>query len=111
MDEAQFIYEVTVNVVAGDGARAITFMKEEHIPEVLKHPAFIRAEFYPEVEATEGTFSFTTHYYVRNSPLFEQYIQTYAKEMREHFLDQFASSSPTVERRLLKIPRTFKSLS
>lgn len=103
-----FIYEVTVTLPASEKARALLYMRQKHIAEVLQDKAFLGAEFFAESEKPGAeTFSFTTQYRVQSEELLEKYFSGYGKLMREDFNREFAAAGPQVVRRILELAEKF----
>ena len=97
----QLIYEVTVILPQGAFDSAVEWMQAKHIPEVLTHQAFTGAKFFTEV--TNGvSCSFTTQYEAISESALQNYIDTFAVEMRADFNKVVGPHNPEVRRRILK---------
>ena len=102
MNKVNCIYEVTVTLPSSQKEKALAYMQDKHILEVLKDPAFLKAQFFHR-EIDQENFEFTTHYYAHSKEMIEQYSAGYANEMKADFMKHFEGDSPKVSRRILDL--------
>ena len=85
-----FIYNVTIKVQDSIKNEWLTWLKEEHIPEVIKTGCFKQATILQllEVDNTEGP-TYAVQYYAVSKSLYNNYIENHASEMRRKGFDKW----------------------
>ena len=85
-----FIYKVTVSITKEAEAEWIKWMKESHIPDVLKTGMFSDYKFYKVLSHDDPTTSsFCTMYSVEVLDNFVKYLNDLAPALRKDFDDKF----------------------
>lgn len=74
------IYEVAVAVDPEIMTSYVQWMSEEHIPDVLKCPGFVKAEFLLE---PEGKPKVRILYYVKDATFLRKYLADFAPGLRQ----------------------------
>jgi hypothetical protein len=100
---ADIIFEVSVTLPGSARELALDYMIKKHIPEVLRHKAFIKANFFVLAGPATDQFAYTTHYYCRSHELLAEYQAGYATKMRQDFADHLGQFSPQMVRRVLEL--------
>lgn len=97
------LYNVTVNINPEINQEWITWMKEEHIPKVMKTGCFIESKMFRmlSTEPDEG-FTYSIQYLCENYETFEKYNSSYApllqREHSEKYKDQFVAFRSLLEK-------------
>lgn len=88
------IYNVTLKVDKNIAREWQNWMQETHIPEMLSLGIFTKSSFCRllEQEETEGQ-TFVTQYFCNNQQDYEEYLEHYAKVMRQKGLDKFGDKA------------------
>lgn len=84
------VYNVTIKVDHSIATPWLHWLKEEHIPEVIATGCFTHAVILrlTEVDEAEGP-TFAVQYYADSKELYNQYITTFASEMRQKGFDKW----------------------
>jgi len=84
------IYNVTIKVHTSIEHDWLTWLKEEHIPDVTGTGCFTRAVILKlmEVEETDGP-TFAVQYYAESKALYNQYIEKFSPLMRQKSFDRW----------------------
>ena len=88
------IYNVTIKVERSIADNWLQWLKEEHIPDVIRTGCFTHAVILRllEVDETDGP-TFAVQYFAESKALYNNYIQNHASAMRqkgfEKWGDQF----------------------
>lgn len=84
------IYNVTSKVSPGIVAEWLRWMKEDHVPELLRTGLFIEGRICRllEQDETEGV-TFTTQFTCDSMEDYHEYLHTHAPAMREKTLRKF----------------------
>jgi prophage antirepressor-like protein len=86
------IYNVTIKVnqsIAGD---LLAWLKEEHIPEIIKTGCFTNATILRllEIDDTDGP-TYAVQYHAENEALYKMYIEKFSAEMRKKGTDKWGN--------------------
>lgn len=78
------VYNVTIKVDHSIAEAWLTWLKEEHIPDIIHTGCFTHATILRllEVDDNEGP-TYAVQYHAENNTLYNRYIQEYADEMRK----------------------------
>jgi hypothetical protein len=78
------VYNVTVKVHTSIQSPWLAWLKEEHIPEILKTECFTHYKILQilEVDNTEGN-TYAIQYYADSKAAYNRYIEKYATILRE----------------------------
>jgi hypothetical protein len=84
------IYNVTIKVQESIKVEWLTWLKEEHIPEVISTGCFTHALILQllEVDNTEGP-TYAIQYHAESKSLYNNYIENHAAEMRQKGFDKW----------------------
>ncbi len=87
-----FIYNVTIKVEGSIKDEWLLWLKEEHIPEVIKTGCFTGATILQllETDDTEGP-TYAIQYRARSKSLYNRYIEKFAGNMRQKSLDKWGN--------------------
>ena len=99
----QLIYEVAVTIDAIGRPVAEAYMPEHHIPDVISHPAFSKANFHVVQDPEQGKFSFVTHYYITDEAAFKRYVAQDSAPRKADFAKKLGPYNPQVVRRVLEL--------
>ncbi len=80
------IYEVAINVDPEVMSAYVQWMSEEHIPDVLKSPGFVKAEFLLE---PEGRPRCRVLYFVKDATFLRKYLAESAPILRQKSADRW----------------------
>ncbi len=85
-----FIYNVTINVQESIKNDWLSWLKEEHIPEVIGTGCFTHAVILRlmEVDDSEGP-TYAIQYHAESKSLYNNYIENHASEMRQKSFDKW----------------------
>lgn len=86
------VYNVTIKVQPDSVSEWIRWMKEEHIPELMRTGLFVdyRLCRLLEQDESDGT-TFTAQYYCDSLEHYHSYIKEHAPAMREKGLQRFGN--------------------
>lgn len=96
------IYEVTVTIKLELKVKYETFMRQRHIPDLMKTGYFVGAEF---AQMTEGRYR--VRYLTKDRETLERYLETEAQNLRADFIKHFPVGVE-VTREILEVLQTFK---
>jgi hypothetical protein len=84
------IYNVTIKVHDSIKEAWLTWLKEEHIPEVISTGCFINATILQllEIDDTEGP-TYAIQYHAESKSMYNQYIEKFAGIMRQKSFDKW----------------------
>lgn len=84
------IYNVTIKVDHSIAGNWLTWLKEEHIPDVIGTGCFTHAIILRllEVDDTEGP-TYAVQYHALNDSLYNEYIEKFSGEMRKKGADKW----------------------
>jgi uncharacterized protein DUF4286 len=84
------IYNVTTKVKNSIADEWLSWLKEEHIPELIKTGCFTHAVILhlAEVDDAEGR-TYAVQYHTANMELYNCYIEQYADAMRKKTIDKW----------------------
>ncbi len=80
------IYEVSITIDPSVMSEYTQWMSEEHIPEVMRSPGFVKAEFLLE---PEGRPRMRVLYYIKDATFLKKYLSDYAPALRQKSLDRW----------------------
>lgn len=80
------IYEVAINVDPQIMSSYVQWMSEEHIPEVLRSPGFVKAEFLLE---PEGKPRVRVLYFIKDATFLKKYLAEFAPALRQKSEDRW----------------------
>ena len=84
------VYNVTIKVNASIANDWLSWLKEEHIPEVIATGCFTKAQIMRllEIDETEGP-TFAIQYFAENRSQYDLYIEKFAGFMRQKSFDKW----------------------
>lgn len=80
------IYEVAITVDQQIMSQYVQWMSEEHIPEVLRCPGFVKAEFLLE---PEGRPRVRVLYFIKDATFLKRYLSEFAPAFRQKSLERW----------------------
>ncbi|MGB4846171.1 MAG: DUF4286 family protein [Ferruginibacter sp.] len=85
------IYNVTIKVHHSISTEWLQWLKEEHIPDVIKTGCFTNAVILRllEVDDSEGP-TYAVQYHAESKGLYNNYIENHAAQMRQKGYDRWA---------------------
>ncbi|MEP7256261.1 MAG: DUF4286 family protein [Ferruginibacter sp.] len=85
-----FVYNVTIKVHESIKTEWLTWLKEEHIPEIIKTGCFKQATILRllETDDTEGP-TYAIQYQAESKAMYNQYIEKFAGIMRQKSFDKW----------------------
>jgi hypothetical protein len=102
-----FIYNVTIGVAEPRAEEWLTWMRREHIPEVLQTGLFLKAILVRvRGHEQEGSATFAVQYHCESTQLFERYETEYAPGLQAKSAARFAEDAHAF-RTLLEVVETF----
>ncbi|MBS1544888.1 MAG: DUF4286 family protein [Bacteroidetes bacterium] len=85
------IYNVTSGVDKDIEQEWLAWMKETHIPEVMKTQMFVSFRIYKVLSAEEDSISYAVQYAARSLDQLEAYLDQFAPKLREDVQKKFGS--------------------
>lgn len=86
------VYNVTVKVDHSIASDWLTWMKQEHIPDIVGTGCFTHSTMYHLFESDdEEGITYVVQYYAKGPSLYNQYIAQYAETMRKKGLDKWGN--------------------
>ncbi|MDB4106954.1 DUF4286 family protein [Bacteroidia bacterium] len=88
------IYNVTVSINPTIEKEALSWLKEEHIPEVMKTGLFVKNEIYKVIEnPVERTHnSYAIQYHLETWSHFDDYTSKHADRLRQITAEKFGEN-------------------
>jgi hypothetical protein len=85
-----FLYNVTVGVDKDIEAEWLQWMKQTHIPDVLKTGMFISSKIYKVLhDQDDGTVSYSVQYFAKSIDEVQQYLEIFAPKLIEEHRQKF----------------------
>ena len=86
------IYNVTIKVDVSIASEWLSWLKEEHVPEVIETGCFTKATITRllEVDESEGP-TFAIQYAAENKSQYDHYIEKFAAVMRQKSFDKWGN--------------------
>ncbi|MCY7311225.1 MAG: DUF4286 family protein [Bacteroidota bacterium] len=86
------IYNVTIKVDHSIAAGWLTWLKEEHITDIISTGCFTHAVILHLLEAddTEG-ITYAVQYHAESKALYNRYIEQFSEEMRKKGMDKWGN--------------------
>lgn len=86
------VYNVTVKVETAIAIPWLSWLKEEHIPEIISTGCFTHATILRllEVDESEGP-TYAVQYHAENNESYNRYIQQFADNMRKKTADKWGA--------------------
>jgi hypothetical protein len=87
-----FIYNVTIKIDFSIHDEWVAWMKDIHIPEVLKSGCFEKAQFVRlmDIDESEGP-TYAAQYYAISKAQYNRYIDMYAPKLREASMNKWGN--------------------
>lgn len=84
------IYNVTVNIDEDVHDEWLRWMKEVHIPDVMKTGLFIENKICKILAESEGGVSYSVQYVCRDMDTYQKYEETFAPALRKEHSQKYA---------------------
>jgi hypothetical protein len=86
------LYNVTVGIDKEVEAEWLQYMREKHIPDVLKTGMFLSSKMYKVLHDQEdGTISYSIQYFAKSIEQINQYLEVFAPVLIEQHKKKFAN--------------------
>jgi hypothetical protein len=102
-----FIYNVTVNVDAGIHDAWLAWMRQSHIPDVLRTGCFTGCKLVKVLFVNEEGFTYSVQYTFKEIKDIETYQGTFAKKLQAEHTEKFGQGTVAF-RTMLEIIETFE---
>lgn len=85
------IYSVTVNLHQEIFEEWLSWMKNDHIPDVLATGCFTDHRISQVIQPAQedGSFTVNIQYFCTNDEILEQYLTAFAPKLQKHHTDRF----------------------
>jgi len=91
-DDGSIVYNVTTKVDHSIAEEWLTWLKDEHIPDLIKTGCFIHAVILQLMEVDDAERStYTVQYHAKNKTLYDRYIEQYAGSIRKKVTDKWGN--------------------
>lgn len=90
----RILYNVTVSVEALIYADWLTFMRENHIPEIFSTGCFSGYKICRIIDESSETYTVAIQYFADNLEKFEEYKDKFAPILQQEYLQKFGESAP-----------------
>lgn len=104
--EMQVIYNVTVSVDVDKSEEWLTYMKEVHIPDVMKSGFFLESKISKVIGHEEGGKTFAIQYLCANMATYEEYQEKAAPALQKDHTEKFGKNTAAF-RTLLHVHQSF----
>ena len=86
-----FLYNVTIGIDPEDEKEWVLWMRQTHIPEVMKTGAFKEYKFFKVLGGNprDGAVSFSIQYFANSMDAIEKYLDQYAPSLVEKHKQRF----------------------
>jgi len=101
-----FIYNVTVNVEAGIQEAWLKWMREKHIPDVMRTGCFTACKLVKVLFVNEDGFTYSIQYSFKAIPDIEAYQANFAKKLQAEHAEKFGQGTVAF-RTMLEVIETF----
>jgi hypothetical protein len=82
------IYNITIQVEIPIAEDWLSWLKEEHIPEVLQTGCFVKHQLVKLMDADESeSITYAVQYYAENKMQLDLYLEQYAAALRQKGID------------------------
>ena len=87
------LYNITTNVEDAVETEWLTWMRTEHMLDVLNTGMFVTAKIFRllDVEQSEGTTTYAVQYFAETRKHYEQYQQEFAPDLQQEVQQRFGS--------------------
>ena len=87
------VYNVTIKITNAIDANWLQWLKEEHVPDIIKTGCFTHATILRllEVDDTEGP-TYAVQYFSESKGLYNNYIENHAAAMRQKGFDKWGTA-------------------
>ncbi|WP_070137644.1 DUF4286 family protein [Crocinitomix algicola] len=103
----QVIYNVTVSVDVDRADEWLTYMKDRHIPDMMKTGQFIEAKISKVLGHEEGGTTYAIQYLCESMEVYENYQSEFAPALQADHMNKFGSCTAAF-RTLLQVHQGFK---
>lgn len=84
------LYNVTIGIDKQLEAKWLQYMKEKHIPDVLKTGMFVSGKIYRVLHDNEDdTLSFSVQYFAKSIDYVQRYLEEFAPALRDDHQKHF----------------------
>ena len=86
------IYNVTIKVEHSIADQWLTWLKDEHIPDMISTGCFTHATILHLLEADDTeSITYAVQYHAANKSLYDRYIENFSDEMRKKGIDKWSN--------------------
>ena len=100
------IYNVTANVSDNICSEWLRWMKEDHIPKVLKTNLFLSASINRVISNSDSGTTYAIAYKTKSMANLQNYETNYAPKLRDEYNSKFSSHAPTF-RTIMRVEEEF----
>jgi hypothetical protein len=83
------IYNVTIQVDEGIAVEWLSWLQQEHIPDVMASGCFVKHQLVKILNTDPGSVSYAVQYYADNQQQLDRYLEEYATGLRKKGLDRW----------------------
>ena len=103
------IYNVTINIDDSVHDQWLTWMMEEHIPQMMELGLFWKAKLVKVLVVEENGSTYSIQYFTENKEKLEEYYKNHAPKMREEGMRRFGDKMLAF-RTELELLKEFKTI-
>ena len=86
------IYNVTLKVEHSIADQWLTWLKDEHIPDMISTGCFTHATILHLLEADDTeSITYAVQYHAANKSLYDRYMENFSEEMRKKGTDKWSN--------------------
>ena len=83
------IYNVTIQVDEGIAVEWLSWLRQEHIPDVMASGCFVKYQLVKILNTDPGSVSYAVQYYADNQQQLDLYLEEHAPGLRKKALDRW----------------------
>ena len=87
-----FLYNVTIGIDRDVESEWLEYIREKHMPDVMKTGMFVSSKFYKVLHDQEdGTISYSIQYFAKSIDHVQQYLEVFAPVLIEEHRQKFSN--------------------
>ena len=87
-----FLYNVTIGIDRDVESEWLEYIREKHMPDVMKTGMFVSSKFYKVLHDQEdGTISYSIQYFAESIDHVQQYLEVFAPVLIEEHRQKFSN--------------------